>query len=87
MHVKLHHARVDLKRGTRQNAFIERRICIDYPDKGQISDARGDADAGHIAARVHVKRAFFLRHLCHASAKREGMALNRDDVSTEHEER
>jgi len=37
-HVKLRHARVDLKRGTGQNAFIGRRhICIDYSGKGQIS--------------------------------------------------
>lgn len=59
MHVKLHHARVDLKRGTWQNAFIgRRRICIDYPDKGQISP---DITAMHAATqmqnrRTHVRR-------------------------------
>jgi len=61
--VRLRHARVDLKRGTQQNAFIgRRRICIDYSTKGQISL---DIIAMHAATQIHnpsharVDRSFF----------------------------
>lgn len=87
MHVKLRHARVDLKRGTRQNAFIGwRRICIDYPDKGQTSpdDARGD-DAADAETAARNTRGVISSVLVSCVIAERGMrGLNRD-VPTERE--